>query len=41
MLELAEIEEVVKTIETEKEAEAERRRTRLAATASAEDALNM
>lgn len=41
MLELAEIEEVVKTIEAEKEAEAERRRTRIAATASAEESLNM
>merc|ERR1712130_196068 len=36
ILELAEIEEVVKTIEAEQEAEAERRRTRLAAAASAE-----
>lgn len=36
ILDLAEIEDVVKTIEVEQEAEAERRRTRLAATASAE-----
>lgn len=35
-LELAEVEAVVKEIETEKEAEAERRRTRLAATAGAQ-----
>ncbi|PWN90165.1 N-terminal nucleophile aminohydrolase [Acaromyces ingoldii] len=35
-LELSEVEEVVKEIETEKEAEAERRRTRLAATAGAQ-----
>lgn len=35
-LELAEIEAVVKEIETEREAEAERRRTRLAATAGAQ-----
>ncbi|WFD30571.1 proteasome endopeptidase complex [Malassezia sp. CBS 17886] len=39
VLELREIEEIVKTIETEQEAEAERRRARLAATASAEESM--
>lgn len=38
-LDLAQIEEVVKTIEQEKEAEAERRRGRLAAQASMQDTM--
>lgn len=39
-LELAEIEAVVKEIETEKEADAERRRGRLAATAGAQASMS-